>query len=1167
MKKQKFIIVLVGILASILLSGICRGEVRAAKCGDAGLNAVNDSVYVACQKRGQGIPIGTLWISSSPQANDISSTINVDRSSGNVTVYLHGAVFYAREDALAKDIMFIKSNSPILRSWGNNTDFAPLQVVPGRQLIRKANVDPYVNDIQSSVTPINLNLDALIAEEVNSNYIEQNGRRIYTVNLQAFRCFQGVSQPDDRCWSSTSVLKVQMPVPISYVGQSRVASSMGMSETGFKNSSTEAEMLFKDDCEKGSGCNFVFRHYLKRYAGNKAIHYSIERQENGGDSVEIKNGTCDGDEKVYEDVVSGLRPGDMICQTLIFRPRGDSDSKVAKVKVCALAGGSLTSSLDMKAKKNNDTYSEEVWAKPGDKYNFQATYIPEAQEPYKLKPSKITYGDSDLYPKTINTGSGLWGLFNDYASEKNLSHWRNGFLFSEGACGNNLENRIKRYPVGYSEPVEVECSLKERKVEPTNVGKRINGVAETITASNNNEIREELATTPTQVSIQKYDSLDDGGVVIIESVLMGSLAVDINGGANNATSGTNVQIYTRNNTNAQKWVLEKDGKYYRIVNREKQNLVLDINGGISNNDKRVKNRANIQVYTKNLTCAQKWDIRANTYKNSQGDIVPDGTYTIVSACKGMDDTGKDVEMALDVSGGSAVSGTNLQVYQLSGSDSQKWNLVREQGELARVGVNPISSSATINVPYNFNNTIQIADDFNGGYSVRYSVTVGNRENGVVGGEYATLVRGAKHGLEWCEAKEDKTGIIQGDVEAVCANDELDRITNKEQDTFYPDSNNGENDRTVELRSELDKFNTGTVVCVRAWLFPASSGDDRKMKTDWSETIAANVSNYAYSSWHCFQVAGKSSYLQVWGGNVYSDNAISGRTDEKVFNNGNRYFGSFGELGVISNKGISGFASGAAWGYAGFNINEITVPSYENGNSGNGEYGGGSSSDIGRLSYQNVGNGNVGVGENRNRIKEFLEALGSKQQEDVSVGSRELQYGVASGSATYKKITDEDIYIISKDSGEITLSSNTINSNKTFIVRTGGNVVINGDIIYGQENASSLSRMPRMIIYAKNINIESNVKTIDALLIAEAKIDTCSNKQSGDCNQQLIINGAAIAKVFAANRTYGAGAGMQSIVPAEIINFDPSLYKLNSGSTSSSVESLRTIYTTELAPRY
>ena len=66
----------------------------------------------------------------------------------------------------------------------------------------------------------------------------------------------------------------------------------------------------------------------------------------------------------------------------------------------------------------------------------------------------------------------------------------------------------------------------------------------------------------------------------------------------------------------------------------------------------------------------------------------------------------------------------------------------------------------------------------------------------------------------------------------------------------------------------------------------------------------------------------------------------------------------------------------------------------------------------------------------------------------------------------------------------------------------------------------------------------------------------------------------IAGELDAARTYGAATGANSIIPAEIINFDPTLYRFGGDDRNTNEESeenaslyLEVTYKKELSPRY
>ena len=147
-----------------------------------------------------------------------------------------------------------------------------------------------------------------------------------------------------------------------------------------------------------------------------------------------------------------------------------------------------------------------------------------------------------------------------------------------------------------------------------------------------------------------------------------SNVLDIYGGSLDNTG--NVQIYTSNNTNAQKFKLEYQGNgYYRILN-QKSGKVLDVAGATA------KDGTNVWQYTWNGSKAQLWKI-VNT-----GD--GNGSYFIQSMLG---------NYVLDITNGQIKAGTNVQIYTLNKSAAQKFVFkptvaVKEKAKGKVVEINP-----------------------------------------------------------------------------------------------------------------------------------------------------------------------------------------------------------------------------------------------------------------------------------------------------------------------------------------------------------------------------------------------------------------------------------------------------------------------------------------------
>ena len=140
------------------------------------------------------------------------------------------------------------------------------------------------------------------------------------------------------------------------------------------------------------------------------------------------------------------------------------------------------------------------------------------------------------------------------------------------------------------------------------------------------------------------------GTYYIQSALNSNMVLDISG-ASTAT-GANVQIWSKNNSNAQQFKLTKTGNYY-FLTAVCSGKVVDVSGGSS------ANCTNVQQWDLNRSDAQKW----------QFIDAGNGYYYIRSAL------GKN----LDVSGGNSAEGTNVQIYDPNGTNAQKWKLISVGG--------------------------------------------------------------------------------------------------------------------------------------------------------------------------------------------------------------------------------------------------------------------------------------------------------------------------------------------------------------------------------------------------------------------------------------------------------------------------------------------------------
>ncbi len=533
--------------------------------------------------------------------------------------------------------------------------------------------------------------------------------------------------------------------------------------------------------------------------------------------------------------------------------------------------------------------------------------------------------------------------------------------------------------------------------------------------------------------------------------------------------------------------------------------------------------------------------------------------------------------------------------------------------------------ADVKVPYNFINTIDTLELSSGtvyaGETVtikKAEVNIRTKDNNVTQGTYATQVDDAK--LEFIafvsswDRSEDKIAreVGSGKEYNLC-NDITDKeicntIGVSDDETLNEDGVLGirSTERTiVSTDSLMDKglngeynvhdVSAGKYYCIVAAVYPANSGGDTNLKSSGSNS-------WFISNPKCAVVAKRPS-LQVWGGSLYTAGKVvtkaakkrvvsgkysiqdfSGKDGDGAANSTDNttVFGSWVEQSIIANGTVTGLASGAATGYNNLEHNESIRPlggDLVGGHMSLCEYGvaltipnsiindmSGGFPGIKRCSSDSVGN------TTSNKINEPT---------DKSA----LIQNFMGESSNYEYLTK---YIrlrafINDYNGKGLVMENsaaviTMGNRHTYVLhaKEGDSTVdftIDQDIKYENGKYEDLFDIPKLIIYAKNINIECDVKRIDAVLIADNAVNTCSNANKGDVNSpersnQLKINGTVIADRMITPRTYGAGTGAASVVSAEIVDYDTSLYLWGSQKAAASNSGrLGTAYQTELPPRY
>lgn len=326
----------------------------------------------------------------------------------------------------------------------------------------------------------------------------------------------------------------------------------------------------------------------------------------------------------------------------------------------------------------------------------------------------------------------------------------------------------------------------------------------------------------------------------------------------------------------------------------------------------------------------------------------------------------------------------------------------------------------------------------------------------------------------------------------------------------------------------------------------------------STTWYQDTANPAYWKTYdaaCLAVAKKPSVatwnggLSIGSGSVMT--SISNRYDNSevginVFSNGSPIaFGSWSEYLAAVNGGVEGFTSGAALasGLSGpFSLTKVSSP----------------------LTIANTPSiGSSGITTNsilRDRLKQYF----------LSESSGLIQRG-----ADLRQISG-------------TLSGG--NYSGTVIFQATGDLLITGDITTNN-NVSTIYGLPQVIIYSPgNVNISSNVREIDAWIIADGEINTCSDfadtrteaavynySMDTTCSRNLKINGPVFANSVKLNRSYGSDGysnndrdlveATDRAATSEVFNLSANSYLWAYAQGGRYNSSYTEAYTRELPPRY
>lgn len=142
----------------------------------------------------------------------------------------------------------------------------------------------------------------------------------------------------------------------------------------------------------------------------------------------------------------------------------------------------------------------------------------------------------------------------------------------------------------------------------------------------------------------------DNGVYRISSALNSNMFIDVNGASK--ANGTNVQLWYRNPSVAQKWYVEYlSNGYYKITS------LVDLEKSIDVDYAGISDGTNVSIYKHSNSINQQWIIKD----------AGDGYFYIISNCNGL---------YLDIDNGKTNNGTNVLLWQNNGGKNQKFKFIR-----------------------------------------------------------------------------------------------------------------------------------------------------------------------------------------------------------------------------------------------------------------------------------------------------------------------------------------------------------------------------------------------------------------------------------------------------------------------------------------------------------
>ena len=236
-------------------------------------------------------------------------------------------------------------------------------------------------------------------------------------------------------------------------------------------------------------------------------------------------------------------------------------------------------------------------------------------------------------------------------------------------------------------------------------------VTDVTSASTANGARVQLySSNNTNAQKYRFESIGNGTYKIINA--NSGKVLDVAGGS--TANGAALQQYTNNNTVAQQWTVRNYGSGKVALVSVNANKAVDIPSG------NAVQQAQLQLYSPNGTVAQQWLVakapltlreRLNETAAKHRQDLPDGTYTFGSKL--------NTSMKMDVSGASRSNYGNVQIWAGNGTNAQKWKVTHDSnGYVTLTSVNS-GKVLDVNGGVSANGTNVQQYDSNGTYAQKW----------------------------------------------------------------------------------------------------------------------------------------------------------------------------------------------------------------------------------------------------------------------------------------------------------------------------------------------------------------------------------------------------------------------------------------------------------------